>query len=163
MCGDVRAGLRTTAVTLLLAFAPGGIHAGEPNDGIVLIDVDASQLNNRGDPTGYAQVILEFRVKNLATGRKYASPDSSERYPSLLRLPAGEYCLYSVSLPFGATLDYCREPFFSVHAGRASNLGRWRFGVFPEDGSYRLMSAFEEQERVAQQAFEHYPDVFGDE
>jgi len=145
---------------MLLALPASVLPAEAPGKGIVLIDVDVSQLNNRGDPTGYAAVVLEFRVKNLETGKKYASAPSSERYPALLRLPAGNYCVDSVSFSFSEPLHYCKEPFFSVRAGGVSNVGHWRFGVSHDAGTYRLMSAFEDQERLTQQAIEHYPDLF---
>jgi hypothetical protein len=162
MCAEPARRARLVAFALAAAFAtlPPVVRAASAGEGIVLVDVDVSQLNNRGNPTGYAAGYLEFRVKNMQTGRKYASPPSSDHHPALLRLPAGTYCLHSVTLAFSEPLQYCRAPLFSVRAGAVSNIGRWRFGVSHDAGSYRLMAAFEDQERLTQQAIEHYPQLF---
>lgn len=158
MCGERR---RWLVTGLLALFAlPLAARADEPGQGIMLIDVDAVELDNRGNPMGYRQVVLEFRVKNLDSGKKYTRAVTSERSTTLLHLPAGRYCLYAVVLPFGGTLDYCKEPYFSVRPGKVSNVGAWRFGVSHDAGTYRLMHAFEDQARVLQEAIQTHPELF---
>lgn len=151
---------RGSMILVLGLFAAFACEAADEGTGQVLISVDATLLNNRGDPTGYAKHINEFKVMNIETRRRYSSVPSSDRHPSLMRLPAGTYCLYSVQTYTNEELTYCKQPYFEAKGGRISNLGRWRIGVSYDAGTYKLMHFFHQQEEVERQARERYPELF---
>ena len=152
--------LLRTLVIAALSMLSVQSDAADHDDTVLLLGVDVIQLNNRMEPNGYASVMTEFNIKNIDTGKRYSSRVVSYGRPAVIRLPAGAYCFYSVSLSFSQHLDYCKEPTFDVKGGKINNAGYWRFGVSHDTGAYKLMYAFKDPEELTEQAKKHHPELF---
>jgi hypothetical protein len=152
--------LKRSLLCVILSLVVFGSHATGESQSVLIISVDAVQLNNQDEPDRYEEPLLGFRVKNLDSGKQYFEAASSPMLPSVLHLPPGIYCLYSVSLGFNENLTYCKQPFFEVKEGRINNVGSWRFGVSNESGNFKLIHSFKWQADIEQQAVKRYPKLF---
>lgn len=135
-------------------------RASEAETGIVFLRVELIQLNNKLDPTGYEEPIFQFKVKNIDTGKKYTGSASSEAHPSMLHVPPGTYCLYSMNAYTNQELTYCGSPLFEVKADRMISIGDRQFGISYESNVLKLIHSFENQEEVSRLAMKRYPRLF---
>src|SRR4030095_261054 len=86
------------AILLVVSLFAYKARASDAETGILFLRVELIQLNNKLDPTGYKEPIFQFKLKNIETGKKYTGSASSEAHPSMLRVPPGTYCLYSMNV-----------------------------------------------------------------
>jgi hypothetical protein len=152
-----------TALVFVLCFLASSLaRAADNNDGLLLIEVKVKSVGDLNvtvwDPNDAGA--HSFRLKNLKSGKAYGvlTIDSDMK---MMEVPAGIYCLASITFGGGSTqLYYCGEPFFKVEAGRVNNAGRWRFLYHYRDMKGRLFSATEDMDGLLADAKKRYPEKF---
>lgn len=150
--------MRSLLLALLL-LATASVAAGEAQT-ILLIDIEARKLNNRFEPTGDQTGYVQFKLKNLDTGKIYTRMGKWNRTAYALDVQPGTYCVFALYPYRDVPLRYCGEPFFKVTAHTVNNAGRWEFGIGFNPSGLRLLSAVEDLEGLATDAKTFFPELF---
>lgn len=146
------------ALTLLLISSLTPATAGDKS--VLLIDISARMLNNRLEPTDVMHRFVQFKLKNLETGKTYTRMSQWSRTAYSLRVTPGIYCLYSIYAYINMELVLCDEPYFRVAADTVNNAGRWRIGVSFSPPVGRVLWAMEDHAGLADEARGYFPKIF---
>jgi hypothetical protein len=110
-------------------------------DSMLVIGVQLKTMNSAGDVTGNAdQSVSAVAVKNLATGQVYHLDLDSGH--AIAQLPAGNYCVDSLTPEGGQPLEYCIQPYFTLTARKIVVTGYFIFGYDRVDRSYTMSDSF---------------------
>jgi hypothetical protein len=145
------------AITAVAA-APAPVAAADKAP--LLIGLTTELLTNRLSPTGKPGYLLQFRLKNLATGKIYTRSKESSREVFRLDVTPGIYCLYSVQVYINQELRLCSEPWVRVDPDRINNAGRWRIGTSFQPPAARVLRALDDADGVAADARRYFPGLF---
>lgn len=142
-------GLRILCLALVLSgcASSGGWVSGNTGDGMLVTGAMLHTMDSAGrvDTTQYPLVALS--VKNLGNGRVYSLPLDSGH--GLAALPAGTYCVNSVSPEDYATLTFCGQPYFTLTPGKIVFTGYFVFAVNLSTHTYKLVDSFIDPQGLA--------------
>jgi hypothetical protein len=147
-------------LSLLGACATSPAAASKSEEATLLLQLDAEQLNNKGQPKGVGVFLFSYKLKNLETGKIYTVTSRKQNTPDILHIAPGPYCLYSVSPYANVELTFCSEPFFKVEPGRMNNAGKWRFGISFESHTRTLIYSMRDLAEVTAKAKAAKPELF---
>ena len=147
-------------VSAFAVLASQACHAEE--NGVVLLQVVLQFVDDvaKGARSTGGNDVDAYWIKNLETGRRYGGRDLYSEQPKLIDVPAGVYCVDSMT-GWSTHIDYCGEPFFRVESGQLSNAGRWWFLFGGKNRQeLRLFASVEKPDRVLKRAKDLFPDRF---
>lgn len=127
-------------VALVMAGCATTPPAGNTGQGMLVIGVVLHGMNGAGQPDADQYPVSAMSVKNLNTGQTFNIQLSSNH--GLASLPAGIYCVNSITPTKGARLVYCAQPFFNVNAGKILVAGYIEFAINLPSQTYKLVGSF---------------------
>ena len=135
-------------VLVLAGCASTGVPSSDnSNESMLVTGAVLHAMNPAGQIDNSQYPLAALSVKNLGDGRVYSLPLDSGH--GLVALPAGTYCVNSISPENYATLDYCDQPFFKLTPGKLVFTGYFVFAVNLSTHTYKLVDSFVDQQGLA--------------
>jgi hypothetical protein len=111
-----------------------------PGDSMMVIGVQLKAMNAPGDISNSDQAVSDVSVKNLVTGQVYSMALDSGH--AIAKLPAGNYCVNSLTPEGSRVLVYCGQPYFTLTPHKIVVTGYFIFAFDRFDRSYTMSDSF---------------------
>ncbi len=109
-------------------------------DSMLVIGAQLRSMNADWVVDNTERAVSAVSVKNLGTSQVYSMELNSGH--AIARLPAGTYCVNSVTPKDSRALVYCSQPYFTLTPHKIVVTGYFIFALDKIDNSYMLSDSF---------------------
>ncbi|MFG6467577.1 hypothetical protein [Roseateles sp. BYS87W] len=142
---------------LWAAFFMSGCVAASAAPGLLIIHVDAVQLDSSGRETRSGFPLNEVSLEEVRTKKSVSF--LAPRRVEVIELEAGAYCVDFVTISRSNVFNFCEKPHIVIAADRITNAGAWRYGIQRDLSAAQRTQAFAFRSEVAQLAAQDFPEL----